>query len=230
MAELGGKAAIDRRDFLRIGGASAAALGATTELAAGGASSATSMNPATSPAAAELAPETKYPKLAIITPYSPQKLAFATATGYEGVVIPLDDFFDPDKLTDSQIDQIMAASRETGARIISIECMWGLNHIHPNPAEREKVHARFIRCLEFAHRLGCKFCGTFSGGMPGAPADRQVNQKILAGTLPQQHGAHPHVVPPGPQHIQEHDHREHGEEPQRGRKPQRHRTRPPRRR
>ena len=62
------------------------------------------------------------------------------------------------------------------------------------------------------------------------PADRQVNQKILAGTLPQQHGAHRHVVPPGPQHIQEHDHREHGEEPQRGRKPQRHRTRPPKRR
>src|SRR5947209_14309716 len=176
MAELGGKTAIDRRDFLKIGSASAA-LGATTELAAGGASSATSMGPATStPAPAELAPETKYPKLAIITPYSPQKLAFATATGYEGVVIPLGDFFDPDKLTDSQIDQIMATSRETGARIISIECMWGLNHIHPNPAEREKVHARFIRCLEFAHRLGCKFCGTFSGGMPGASADRQVKE------------------------------------------------------
>src|SRR5207244_12769643 len=102
MAAVGGKAAIERRDFLKIGSASAA-LGATTELAAGGASSATSMGPATStPAPAELAPETKYPKLAIITPYSPQKLAFATATGYEGVVIPLGDFFDPDKLTDSQ--------------------------------------------------------------------------------------------------------------------------------
>jgi len=135
MAEFGGKAAIDRRDFLKLGGASAAALGATTELAAGSASSAASRDPAASPPApAGFAPETKYPKLAMITPYSPQKLAFATATGYEGVVIPLDDFFDPDKLTDSQIDQIMATSRETGARIISIECMWGLNHIHPNPA------------------------------------------------------------------------------------------------
>ena len=177
MAEFSGKAAIDRRDFLKLGGASAAALGATTELAAGSASSAASRDPAASPPApAGFAPETKYPKLAIITPYSPQKLAFATATGYEGVVIPLDDFFDPDRFTDSQIDQIMATSRDTGARIISIECMWGLNHIHPNPAEREKVHARFIRCLEFAHRLGCKFCGTFSGGMPGAPADRQVKE------------------------------------------------------
>ena len=168
---------IDRRNFLRISGASAAALRTSAGLAPEGGSSATTPESATpAPGTVGFAPETQYPKLAIITPYSPQKLAFATATGYEGVVIPLDDFFDPDKLTDSQIDQIMATSRETGARIISIECMWGLNHIHPDPAERQKVHARFVRCLEFAHRLGSKFCGTFSGGMPGEPVDRQVKE------------------------------------------------------
>src|SRR6266705_6557849 len=141
MGHSNNKREVGRRDFLKIGGASAAALGTSGSLLASEAEpSALSSSPA--PATAGFAPETKYPKLAIITPYSPQKLAFATAAGYEGVVIPLDDFFDPDKLTDSQIDQIMATSRETGARIISIECMWGLNHIHPNPAEREKVHAR----------------------------------------------------------------------------------------
>src|SRR5438876_3312255 len=173
-----------RRDFLKVSGASAATLGASGAVRleqpvgiktgrAGGAAAITAAAAAKSP---EIALDSQYPKLAMITPYSPQKLAFATAAGYEGVVIPLDDFFDPDRLTDSQIDQIMATSRETGARIISIECMWGLNHIHPNPAEREKVHARFIRCLEFAHRLGSKFCGTFSGGMPGEPVDRQVKE------------------------------------------------------
>jgi sugar phosphate isomerase/epimerase len=166
---------VDRRSFLKMGGASAAALGSAAELAAGSAPASEPASRATS-APAEFAPETRYPKLALVTPYSPQKLAFATATGYEGVVVPLDDFFDPDKLTDSQIDQIMATSRETGARIISIECMWGLNHINPDAAERQNVHARFIRCLEFAHRLGCKFCGTFSGGMRGAPPDRQVKE------------------------------------------------------
>jgi sugar phosphate isomerase/epimerase len=165
------RARVDRRDFLKISGAST--LGASSGLAR---TAAASDSPGAGTRAAELAPATKYPKLAMITPYSPQKLAFATATGYEGVVVPLNNQFDPDKLSDSQIDRILATSRETGARIISIECMWGLNHIHPDAAERAKVHARFIRCLEFAHRLGCKFCGTFSGGMPGQPLERQAKE------------------------------------------------------
>jgi sugar phosphate isomerase/epimerase len=174
---------VRRRDFLRIGGASAAVLGASGVVdpeAEGrltaepnGVAISASPKPAPSP---ELAPDSKYPKLAMITPYSPQKLAFATATGYEGVVIPLDQFFDPDKLADTQIDQIISTSRETGARIISIECMWGINHIEPDPTKRANANARFIRCIELAHRLGCKFVGTFSGGMPGATGEHQARE------------------------------------------------------
>ena len=167
--------------FLR--GASAAALGSTGFALAGGEGFASAASGEGAPGRASqpdpstgLAPASPYPKLAIITPYSRQKLAFATATGYEGVVVDLDEFFDPDKLSDSQIDEILATSRETGARIISIECMWGFNHIDPDPAAKEKGIARFIRCLEFAHRLGCKFCGTFSGGIPGADFDRQAKE------------------------------------------------------
>jgi sugar phosphate isomerase/epimerase len=174
---------VGRRHFLKIGGASAAALGAAGNLTAGEAEPASR---APSPAPAEFAPETNFPQLAIITPYSREKLAFATAAGYEGVVVPLDKFFDPDKLSDTQIGQIMATSRETGARIISIECMWGLNHIEPDRAKREQINARFIRCLEFAHRLGCKFVGTFSGGVKGATGESQakdladvVNEKYM---------------------------------------------------
>jgi sugar phosphate isomerase/epimerase len=169
------KREVGRRDFLKIGGASAAALGASGSLPASEAESAASSS-SPEPTSAGFAPDTKYPKLAIITPYSPQKLAFATAAGYEGVVVPLDDFFDPDKLSDTQIDQILATSRHTGARIISIECMWGLNHIEPDRAKREQIHARFIRCLEFGHRLGCKFVGTFSGGMHGASGETQAKE------------------------------------------------------
>ncbi len=177
---------VGRRDFLKIGGASAAALGASGNLAAEGEARSSQTSPSPESASAGFAPDTKYPKLAIITTYSRARLAFATAAGYEGVVVPLNDFFEPDKLSDTQIDQIMATSRETGARIISIECMWGLNHIDPDAAKREKINARFIRCLEFGHRLGCKFVGTFSGGIPGATADRQakalaevVNEKYM---------------------------------------------------
>jgi hypothetical protein len=37
--------------------------------------------------------DTPYPKLSIITPYSPEKLAFAAQAGYEGVVVtPGPDF------------------------------------------------------------------------------------------------------------------------------------------
>ena len=101
-------------------------------------------------------------------------------------LVSLDDKFDPDKLSDTQIDQINATSLETGARIISIECMWGLNHIDPDAAKREQIHERFIRCLEFGHRLGCKFVGTFSGGIPKATPETQakalaevVNEKYM---------------------------------------------------
>jgi sugar phosphate isomerase/epimerase len=173
------KAEFDRRDFLKMGGASAATMGTIGHLAAADAP----LVPDAPTHAADGAPMpirfaslTKYPKLAILTRYSSQKLAFATTEGYEGVVLPIDDFFDPDKLSDAQIDQILQTSAETGARIISIECMWGLNHIHPDASKRQAVHARFIRCLELAHRLGCKFCGTFSGGMPGQSLDFQVKE------------------------------------------------------
>src|SRR5215471_20598040 len=121
------KSIVGRRNFLMAAGASAAALGAPGDRSTGA-------NPA--PVAGEPVPsDTKFPKLAIITRYSPQRLAFAASTGYEGVVIPLDDFFDPDKLSDARIDQVLAEARNAGVRILSIECMWGMNHIAPDPTE-----------------------------------------------------------------------------------------------
>src|SRR5215469_7316788 len=115
------KPSVGRRDFLMTAGVSAAALSAPGAGAAGA-------NPALADSEPVL-PNAKYPKLAMITRYSPQRLKFAAAAGYEGVVIPLDDFFDPDKLSDSQIDQILAEARHARVPILSIECMWGMNHI-----------------------------------------------------------------------------------------------------
>jgi len=162
------KSHVRRRDFLKAAGASAAALGVSNRVAAkagqaGGA-------PNASPSA------TKYPKLAIITRYSPQKLEFAASAGYEGVVIATDDSFNPDKLTDRQIDEVLNTARQAGVRILSLECMWGYNHIARDPAERKQAQEKFIRALEFSHRLGCKFLGTFTGGKQGASADDQVKE------------------------------------------------------
>jgi sugar phosphate isomerase/epimerase len=97
--------------------------------------------------------------------------------------VDVDDSFDPDKLSDTQIDQILKTARDAGVRIISIESM--VNHLAPDPAERRQTRARFLRCLEFAHRLGCKFVGTFSGGKKGASVDEQV--KELAEVLNEQY-------------------------------------------
>ncbi|HZT74498.1 MAG TPA: sugar phosphate isomerase/epimerase [Terriglobales bacterium] len=160
-----------RRQFLKIGGASAAALGAAGAL------------PAAAPRpteAAAMPAATPYPKLSIVTRYAPAKLQFAARVGYEGVVIASDDFFDPDKLSDSQIEGMLATAREAGIRIISIECMWGYNHIDPDPGRRAAAQAKFIRALELGHRLGCKFVGTFSGGMPGATIERQAAELAAA--------------------------------------------------
>lgn len=157
---------VGRRDFLKAGGLSAAALGAVGAAA----------EPAAAETAPALAPETKFPKLAFITRYSPQKLQFATAAGYEGVVLTQDDFMNSDKLTDAQIDGILAASRDSGCRIISLDFMWNINHIDPDPAKRKEANRYFIRTLELGHRLGCKFVGTFSGGIPGATMERQAKE------------------------------------------------------
>jgi sugar phosphate isomerase/epimerase len=158
---------LGRRDFFKVGGASA--LGASVPLAAealSGAPPETTMPP----------PEKKFPQLAILTEYSPQKLAFAASEHYQGVVVKEGRNFHPG-LSDSEIDAIVAASRQTGTRIISIEAMQ-FNHIARDPAKRQRAQAGFIRSIEFAHRLGCKFIGCFSGGMEGASADDQV--KALA--------------------------------------------------
>ncbi|MGA3325358.1 MAG: TIM barrel protein [Terriglobia bacterium] len=158
---------VDRRHFLKAGGVSA--LGTQMALA-GGAALTQESAPSTPPH------EKGFPQLAIITQYSPQKLAFAASTEYQGVVIVVDRSFNP-KLSDSQIDQIVTTAREANIRIISIECM-GPNHIASDPAKRREAIADFIRHLEFAHRLGCKFVGTFSGGMAGASMEDQA--KALA--------------------------------------------------
>jgi len=117
-------------------------------------------------------PETPYPKLSIITPYSPQKLAFAAQAGYEGVVVTPGPDFNPN-LSDSSIDGILATARNAGIRILSIE-YFGPNHTHPDAGKRAAAQAEFIRALEFGHRLGCKFVGTFSGGQPGVSMDHQA--------------------------------------------------------
>lgn len=162
---------LERRGFLMAAGASAAVLNARSALGAA------PPDPSGQAAGAAAPAATRYPKLSILTPYSPEKLRFAGATGYEGVVISLDRSFNPD-LAESQIDQILATARDAGVRIMSIECMWGYNHIAKNSAEREKAQAGFVRCLEFGHRLGCKFVGTFSGTTAGAKIEDQV--KALA--------------------------------------------------
>src|SRR5436305_6747249 len=104
----------NRREFMKGSGASAAALGM------GGAEAAAAQS-AQEPAGQTAMPaDTPYPKLSIITPYSPEKLAFAAQAGYEGVVLTPGSEFNPD-LSDNGIDRILATARNAGIRIVSIE-------------------------------------------------------------------------------------------------------------
>ena len=156
----------NRRDFLKVGGTSAAALGVVGAAAVPADAAQAPAAPASAPA------DTPYPKLSIITPYSPEKLAFAAKAGYEGVVVTPGPDFNPN-LSDSAIDQILATARNAGIRIVSIE-YFGPNHTDPDAGKRAAGNAEFIRALEFCHRLGCKFVGTFSGGQPGVSMDDQA--------------------------------------------------------
>ena len=156
----------NRRDFLKVGGTSATALGLAGTAAVPIQAEQAPAAPAGTP------PDTPYPKLSIITPYSPQKLAFAAQAGYEGVVVTPGTDFSPN-LSDSAIDQILATARTAGIRIVSIE-YFAPNHTDPDAGKRAAAQADFIRALEFCHRLGCKFVGTFSGGQPGVRMEDQA--------------------------------------------------------
>jgi sugar phosphate isomerase/epimerase len=156
----------NRRNFLKVGGTSAAALGMV------GAEAATPLAAQETAGRTGMPADTPYPKLSIITPYSPEKLAFAAQAGYEGVVVTPGPDFKPD-LSDSAIEQILATARNAGIRIVSIE-YFGPNHIDPDAGKRATANAEFVRALEFCHRLGCRFVGTFSGGMPGAGIEDQA--------------------------------------------------------
>jgi len=167
------KSILPRRSFLKsagaIGAMAAGSLPGANAAIAGGFS--TSQNPANDPA------DTKYPKLSMIVPYSPQTLRFAASVGYEGIVIPINgNTSDLDNLTNSQIDKIAATARDVGIKTISLDCMFGFNHIAKDAGERKLARSRFLRALEVAHRLGCKFVGTFSGGTNGSSADAQVKE------------------------------------------------------
>ena len=167
----------NRRNFLKVGGTSAAGLGM-----AGGEAALAAQEPSSQTA---MPADTPYPKLSIITPYSPEKLAFAAQSGYEGVVVTPGPDFNPD-VSDRALDRILATARNAGIRIVSIE-YFGPNHTDPDAGKRAVANAEFVRALEFCHRLGCKFVGTFSGGMPGASMEDQAkafadvfNEKYLA--------------------------------------------------
>src|SRR5580704_14069775 len=157
---------LDRRGFLKAGGASA--LGAPIL----GAEATLALSPAQT-AAVQTPEGKKFPQLAMIVPYSPQNLAFASSAGYEGVVVPVANDFNPN-IGDTAIDKIIQTARDANIRIISIEVMNGYNHSDPDAGKRRDAQQRFLGCVEFAHRLGCKFVGTFSGGIPGASADDQA--------------------------------------------------------
>jgi sugar phosphate isomerase/epimerase len=158
---------LDRRNFLKVGGASA--LG--TQLALNGSPALGQEPPSSSPAH-----EKGFPQLSILTEYSPQKLEFAASADYQGVFLWVGRSFNP-SMSDSQIDQVLAAAREANIRIISLECM-DPNHIAADAAKRREAIAEFTQDLEFAHRLGCKFVGTYSGTTAGAPMEDQA--KALA--------------------------------------------------
>src|ERR1700721_2107771 len=103
----GGGSSWNRRDFLKVGGTSAAALGMAR------AEDATAQTAQEHAGQTAMPADTPYPKLSIITPYSPEKLAFAAQAGYEGVVLTPGPDFHPG-LSDSAIDQILATARDAG--------------------------------------------------------------------------------------------------------------------
>lgn len=102
----------------------------------------------------------------------PEIASCAAATGYQALEVASwptgsDRSFAPCHLDvdNFQTDHVLGVLAKQGLVISSLA--FYDNNLHPDPAERSRIHEHLSKCIDAASELGCPTVGTFIGRDPG---------------------------------------------------------------
>jgi len=118
------------------------------------------------------------PRLGVLGNYSEKNLAFVREEGFTSIGLWANPKtrLDADQVTDSELDKITQAIRQSGVSLSVVGSI--VNHVDPDPTVRARNIAYFQKVIALTGRLGAPYIGTASGQLPGRPLREQVDQIV----------------------------------------------------
>ena len=118
------------------------------------------------------------PKIGILCQFTEANIEFAANEGFKSLEIQAGprSRLDPATATDEAIEKAKQAVAKAGLEISALGA--SMNHIAPEPAERERVNNHIRKVIEMAGKMGVPYIATMSGSMPGRPLQQQVDEIV----------------------------------------------------
>lgn len=116
-------------------------------------------------------PEWK-PRLGILGKFTLNNVEFARAQGFTNMILNGPDV----NSTDQDIEHMRSVLKQNEMNVSAFQVTQ--NHIAPDPAQRAKENAHFVKSIELAGRLGVPYIGTASGKDASKPFARQIDETI----------------------------------------------------
>jgi sugar phosphate isomerase/epimerase len=116
------------------------------------------------------------PRLGILGPYTTANVDFARGQGFSNMILAIGSTLDPASVSNAQIENVRATLEKAQMRVSAFQ--FTLNHIDPNPQDREEKNASFNKAIELAGKLGVPYIGTASGKDPAKRFHAQVDEIV----------------------------------------------------
>jgi sugar phosphate isomerase/epimerase len=118
------------------------------------------------------------PKLGVLGPFTPANVEFARAQGYNNMIINIGrrSPLEPETVTDAQIADARAVLAKANMSVSAIQVTQ--NHISPDPEQRARENAYFVKAINLAGKLGVPYIGTASGKDAAKPFPQQVDEIV----------------------------------------------------
>ncbi|MBV9155733.1 MAG: sugar phosphate isomerase/epimerase [Acidobacteriaceae bacterium] len=149
-----------------------------TSLAAAATLRAESSSAMTTPPHRTQPPAEWKPKLGVLGPYTPANVEFAKTQGFTNMILGVGRHgtLDAETVTDAQIESVKATLQKYDMHVSAFQIDG--NHIAPDPEQRARQNAYFVKTIELAGKLGVPYLGTQSGKDPSKPFQEQVDEIV----------------------------------------------------
>ena len=119
-----------------------------------------------------------HPKLGILGNYTESNVQFAHDEGFSSIGLWADPgtSLDASRISDAEVERVRGSISRSGLRLSVLGAI--TNHVAPDPGERDRTNAYFIKVIELAGKLGVPYVGTSSGTMPGKKLNEQVAEIV----------------------------------------------------